>query len=218
MQPLTNYEPPKAPLRVLHRDGALLVVDKPSGLLSVPGKDPAHQDCLLNRVQDEDASALLVHRLDMDTSGIMVFARSRDAQRHLGLQFERRHLQKSYEALVWGRVDDDAGVLDLPLRCDWPNRPIQMVCHEKGRPARTAWRVLSRELDRSRLRLEPETGRSHQLRVHMLALGHVILGDRFYAGGPALAAMPRLALHASGLTLRHPDNGDWLQLQSPVPF
>lgn len=212
-----NYDPPDVPLDVLHADSCLVVVNKPAGLLSVPGKGPDLADCLLARIQAAFPEALLVHRLDRDTSGVMVFALSPHAQRHLGLQFERRQMRKSYLARVWGLPQADEGEIDLPLVVDWPNRPRQKVCHETGRAALTRWRVLRREEGTSRLRLFPETGRSHQLRVHLQAIGHPILGDPFYAPPAALAAAPRLMLHAESLRLRHPEGGRGMTFHAPGP-
>jgi tRNA pseudouridine32 synthase/23S rRNA pseudouridine746 synthase len=211
------YDPPDTPLSVLHADHEILVVDKPSGLLSVPGKGAHLADCLLARVQAAFPEALLVHRLDRDTSGVMVFALTPSAQRHLGLQFEKRRMKKTYVARVWGEVAEKTGTVDLPLIVDWPNRPLQMVDHENGRPARTDWRVLRREGGTTRMRLMPQTGRSHQLRVHMREIGHPILGDPFYAEGPA-RAFPRLMLHSESLRLRHPDGGAGVTFKAPVPF
>ncbi len=211
------YAPPEGPLSILHADRALLVLDKPAGLLSVPGKGPHLADCLLARARAAFPGALLVHRLDRDTSGVMVFALSPAAQRHLGLQFERRGAQKSYIARVWGEPAAEGGTIDLPLIVDWPNRPLQKVCHATGRPARTDWAVIGREGGTARLRLTPLTGRSHQLRVHLRALGHPILGDPFYADGPA-RAFPRLMLHSETLRLRHPDNGREIAFHAPCPF
>ena len=193
-------------LVIVHEDHELLFIDKPAGLLSVPGRGPHLADCLLARVQAVFPEALLVHRLDRDTSGIIVFARSAHAQRHLGLQFEKRQTRKQYVARVWGQVTERKGRVDLPLIVDWANRPRQMVCHESGRAAQTEWALIRHDAHGSRLRLMPLTGRSHQLRVHMLALGHPILGDPFYATGDA-AAFPRLMLHARELRLRHPMAG-----------
>lgn len=217
MTEITPYDPPDEPLKVIHRDHHLLVVDKPAGLLSVPGKGAHLADCLLSRVEAAFPEALLVHRLDRDTSGVIVFALTREAQRHLGLQFERRHTKKVYVARVWGRLEPKEGVVDLPLAVDWPNRPRQMVDHERGRPATTKWRVVRHEDETTRVRLYPVTGRSHQLRVHMLALGHPILGDPLYAEGPARAA-PRLMLHAESLRIRHPDGGRGMTFSAPCPF
>ncbi|MEE4014494.1 pseudouridine synthase [Roseibium sp. FZY0029] len=213
------YAPPLEPfLTVLHADDDLLVVDKPSGLLSVPGKAAEHADCIESRAQERYADARIVHRLDMDTSGVMVLARNPAAHRHLGLQFERRKTLKTYIADIWGSPPVDEGEIDLPLICDWPNRPKQMVSFEHGKPALTRWQVLERKAMTTRVRLFPHTGRSHQLRVHMLALGHPIAGDRFYAEGEALVASPRLALHAETLELHHPAHGGRICFRSEVPF
>jgi tRNA pseudouridine32 synthase/23S rRNA pseudouridine746 synthase len=212
-----SYAPPDTPLAVLHQDHELLVVDKPAGLLSVPGKGAHLADCLLARLQAAFPEALLVHRLDRDTSGVMVFALTPNAQRHLGLQFEKRQVRKVYVARVWGRLEPKTGTIDLPLIVDWPNRPRQMVDRERGRPAITDWRVVRYEEDATRVRLYPKTGRSHQLRVHMKEMGHPILGDPFYAEGPARDA-PRLMLHAESLRLRHPDGGIGLSFSAKCPF
>lgn len=213
------YAPPREPLLVvLHRDEHLLVVDKPSGLLSVPGKQPDLADCVAARALELHPDARVVHRLDMDTSGVLALALNAAAHRHLGLQFERRHVAKTYVARVAGRIDGEDGTVDLPLRCDWPNRPRQIVDHDAGRAARTRWRVLAREGDATRVLLEPETGRSHQLRVHMLALGHPILGDPLYGTPASRAGAARLQLHAESLTLRHPDGGAAIRFEAPCPF
>lgn len=213
------YAPPHEPrLQVLHADAELLIVNKPSGLLSVPGKAEEHSDCLEARVHEIYPEARIVHRLDMDTSGVMVLAQTGAAHRHLGLQFERRKTRKTYIAEVFGDVGDDEGEIDLPLVCDWPNRPKQMVSHENGRSALTRWKVLVRRGHGTRLELFPYTGRSHQLRVHMLAIGHPILGDRFYATGDVLEASSRLALHAQELTLHHPDGGALVTFRVECPF
>lgn len=211
------YTPPDTPLKIVHQDHELLVVDKPTGLLSVPGKGAHLADCLLTRVQGAFPEALLVHRLDRDTSGIMVFALSPHAQRHLGLQFEKRQTKKTYVARVWGEITDKTGTVDLPLIVDWPNRPLQMVDHETGREAVTDWRVVRSGGGETRVRLFPRTGRSHQLRVHMREIGHPILGDPFYATGPA-RAFPRLMLHAEQLRLRHPDGGAGMSFTAKCPF
>ncbi len=217
MKPL-DYRPPTCPLDVLHEDASLLVVNKPSGLLSVPGKAAEHADCLETRLKAAYPEALLVHRLDMDTSGVMVFARTRIAQRHLGLQFERRHLSKAYVARVWGEVEGENGEIDLPLTSDWPNRPLQKVCHETGKPSLTRWRVIEREEGVTRLELTPLTGRTHQLRIHLNTIGHPILGDVFYAPPKIATAADRLQLHAQSLTLRHPDGGAPATFTAPDPF
>ena len=211
------YDPPQDPLKVLHEDHEIVVVDKPAGVLSVPGKGAHLADCLLARVQEAFPTALLVHRLDRDTSGVMVFAQTPHAQRHLGLQFEKRQTKKTYVARVWGHLEPKSGTVDLPLIVDWPNRPRQMVCHETGKEAVTDWRVLRHGQEETRVRLMPKTGRSHQLRVHMLALGHPILGDPLYATGAA-AAFPRLMLHSEELRLRHPDGGAGMRFRAKAPF
>ncbi len=212
-----DYRPPQDPPAILHHDHEILLVDKPAGLLSVPGKGAHLADCLLTRVQEVFPEALLVHRLDMDTSGVMVFGLTPHAQRHLGKQFENRQVKKAYVARVWGEVAEKTGEVDLPLIVDWPNRPLQMVCHETGKPAQTEWRVMRRGGGESRVRLFPRTGRSHQLRVHMRAIGHPILGDPFYAEGPA-RDFPRLMLHAESLRIRHPDGGKGMSFNSKAPF
>ncbi len=214
---MSDYDPPTDPLAVLHDDHELVVVNKPAGLLSVPGKGAHLADCLLARVLAAYPTALLVHRLDRDTSGVMVFALTPHAQRHLGLQFEKRQARKSYVARVWGRLEPREGAVDLPLIVDWPNRPLQKVCHETGRAALTEWRVLRAGEHESRVRLIPRTGRSHQLRLHMQSLGHPILGDPLYATGEA-RDFPRLMLHSEKLRLRHPDGGRGMSFCAPVPF
>ena len=212
-----TYKPPQTPLVVLHEDAEVVLVDKPAGLLSVPGKGPHLADCLMARVQDAFPDALLVHRLDRDTSGVMIFALTPHAQRHLGLQFEKRMTQKTYVARVWGVPVEKTGTVDLPLIVDWPNRPLQKVCHETGKSAQTDWRVLKDEGTTARLRLKPHTGRSHQLRVHMLALGHPILGDPFYAEGAA-RDFPRLMLHSEELRFKHPQGGRSMKVRAKAPF
>lgn len=212
-----SYNPPLDALVVLHQDHELLLVDKPSGLLSVPGKGEHLADCLIARVQAVFPDALLVHRLDRDTSGVMVFAMTRHAQRHMNLQFEKRQMKKTYLARVFGRVEEKTGTVDLPLIVDWPNRPLQHVDFENGKQAITDWRVLKYEENATRMRLFPQTGRSHQLRVHMREIGHPILGDPFYATGEARAA-PRLMLHAESLRLSHPDGGRGQTYKAKSPF
>jgi tRNA pseudouridine32 synthase/23S rRNA pseudouridine746 synthase len=213
----TQYSPPNDPLAILHEDAEVLLVDKPAGLLSVPGKGPELADCLLTRVQGAFPDALLVHRLDRDTSGVMIFALTPYAQRHLGLQFEKRMTRKMYVARIWGQPTEKAGSIDLPLIVDWPNRPRQMVCHETGKAAQTDWKVVKSDGETSRVRLFPKTGRSHQLRVHMLSLGHPILGDPFYAQGPA-QDFPRMMLHSEELRFKHPQGGRSVKIRSVAPF
>lgn len=215
--PPYEYNPPDVPLSILHHDSALLIVDKPAGLLSVPGKDPGKEDCLIDRLRRVFPEVLLVHRLDCDTSGVMVFALNKAAQGNLGQQFEKRQTKKIYLARLWGHLEPKEGRVDLPLCVDWPNRPRQHVNHEQGKPAITDWRVQRHDGKTTRVRLMPLTGRSHQLRVHMLELGHPILGDPIYATGEALD-YPRMMLHAESLRLRHPETGKTQTFSAPVPF
>ncbi|MEM9754922.1 MAG: pseudouridine synthase [Pseudomonadota bacterium] len=212
-----TYAPPDDPLDIRHHDHEIAIVVKPAGLLSVPGRGAHLSDCLLARVLAVFPTALLVHRLDLDTSGVMVFALTPHAQRHLGQQFEKRRVTKGYVAWVHGQVERDSGTVDLPLAVDWPNRPKQKVDPVDGRPAQTDWRVARRGDSATRMRLSPRTGRSHQLRVHMLALGHPILGDPLYAEGPARDAT-RMMLHAETLRLRHPDGGRHMTFRDAAPF
>ena len=212
-----TYNPPNDPLDVLHDDAEMLVVSKPSGLLSVPGKGEHLSDCLIERVQVVWPHALLVHRLDRDTSGVMVFGLTPHAQRFLSKQFELRAAKKTYIARVWGRLTPKTGRVDLPLIVDWPNRPRQHVDHENGKVAVTDWRVLRDSASETRVRLMPQTGRSHQLRVHMQALGHPILGDPFYAQDEALN-FERLMLHSEELRIKHPDSGRVMRFRAPAPF
>ena len=214
---MIDYTPPDVPLNVLHEDAELIIVDKPAGLLSVPGKGPDLADCLLARLTEVFPETRLVHRLDRDTSGLMVFARTPHAQRHLGLQFEKRMVKKTYVARVWGVPEARTGEIDLPLIVDWPNRPRQKVCFDGGRPAQTSWKRVSEDGETARLRLFPKTGRSHQLRVHCLEIGHPILGDPFYAQGPA-RDFPRLMLHSEELRLKHPEGGRSLKFRCTAPF
>lgn len=199
-----------------HIDEALLVAEKPAGLLSVPGRLPENQDCLVSRLQAVYPDALTVHRLDQVTSGLMLYARGSAVQAALSAQFEQRRVGKRYEAVVEGMLGDDAGEIDLPLICDWPNRPKQKVDPVHGKPALTRWRVLARDAAtrRTRVELEPVTGRSHQLRLHMASLGHPIAGDVLYGATPAA----RVHLHACRLAFAHPLTGDALAFASPCPF
>ncbi len=214
---MTHYFPPMDPLDVVYLDHELLVVNKPPGLLSVPGRGALLADCLITRIQSEYPTALLVHRLDRDTSGVMVFALSSNAQRHLGLQFEKRQTKKTYVARVWGQIKADRGTVDLPIIVDWPNRPKQMICHETGGAGVTDWQVINSDRGETRVKLSPKTGRSHQLRIHMLALGHPILGDPFY-GTPDSQEATRLMLHSHRLRLRHPDGGEMMDFRAKIPF
>lgn len=202
---------------LIHLDADLVVVNKPAGLPSVPGRGPALADCAWARVQALAPDALVVHRLDMATSGLLLFARGAALQRAFSIAFAERRVHKRYEAIVEGAPADDEGRIDLPLAADWPNRPRQQVDPLRGKPSLTHWRVLSREGPRTRMALAPLTGRSHQLRVHAAAMGWPIVGDALY-GGPAAAAEPRLLLHACELRLAHPADGRVLHWVSLVPF
>ena len=212
------YEPPKTPLDILYIDEDVLVVNKPSGLLTVPGKELKHHDSLELRVKIEYPNSFLVHRLDMDTSGVIIFALSKSTQRSLNLQFEKRIVKKLYEARVFGNITEDNGFIDLPLIVDWPNRPLQKIDAKEGKSALTHWQVLDREGDVTRVALMPETGRTHQLRVHMMSLGHTILGDRFYGNVAEINLANELQLHAKDLMIIHPKYGKKITFKAPLPF
>jgi tRNA pseudouridine32 synthase/23S rRNA pseudouridine746 synthase len=212
-----------APIDLLFADEHLLLLNKPAGLLSVPGKGEDKQDCLSRRVQDQFPDALVVHRLDMATSGLLLMARGTDTQKRLNTAFSERAVHKRYCAIVSG--DCRAGgadwqTIDLPILVDWPNRPLRKIDPLNGKPSVTRWRCLgyARHSDSSRLELDPLTGRSHQLRVHLQALGHPILGDPWYAPPPVAGASARLLLHASHLTFSHPHTGETLAFHCPDPF
>jgi len=213
------YNPPTDPwLTILHDDQDIIVLDKPSGLLSVPGKDPALADSLQTRVLARFPGAGTIHRLDKDTSGLIVMAKHKAAHGHIGTQFEKRLTAKTYYARVWGEMDRAEGVVDLPLATDWENKPRQRVDYHRGRPSQSRWQVIGIENGVTRVKLTPITGRTHQLRVHMREIGHPILGDEFYATGDALKAADRLQLHAGELTFRHPTGGEYVTFVAPVPF
>ncbi|MBI2307669.1 MAG: RNA pseudouridine synthase [Rhodocyclales bacterium] len=218
----TPYRPPEhRGLSVLYLSAQLIVVDKPSGLLSVPGHDPGKEDCLSRRVQAEFPDALIVHRLDMGTSGIVVMGRGASAQRALSIQFQERRVRKHYQALVDGQwTAAAAGEIGLPIGVDGPRHPRQKVDHATGRPCLTRYRLLDIDATSaiSRIELEPITGRSHQLRVHMEALGHPILGDDFYGSPASCAKAERLMLHACQIELGHPETGAPLRIECPPPF
>src|SRR5690554_6275806 len=214
-----HYAPSRDPwLVILHEDDDIVVFDKPSGLLSVPGKDPALADSLQTRALERFPGAGTIHRLDKDTSGLIVMARHKAAHGHIGKQFENRQTSKTYIARVWGEVAEDEGLVDLPLATDWENKPRQRVDYERGRASQSRWQVIGRENGITRVALTPITGRTHQLRVHMKEIGHPILGDPFYATGDALAAADRLQLHASELGFRHPIGGAPVTFRSDAPF
>jgi tRNA pseudouridine32 synthase/23S rRNA pseudouridine746 synthase len=204
----------------LHIDAACLVVVKPAGLLSVPGRGEHLQDCLSARVQALCADARVVHRLDMATSGLMLFARGATAQRSLSQAFAQREVHKRYVAVVHGLMAPGEGVIDLPLMADWPNRPMQKVDRADGKPSLTRYRVLAFDAvaNTTRVALEPVTGRTHQLRVHLQSIGHPMLGDALYAPPPVLALAHRLLLHAESLSFRPPTSGSTIELSCDVPF
>lgn len=210
-------------MRIVHSGVGFVVIDKPAWMLSVPGKGPGKRDCAAARVArmfPESTGPRIVHRLDMETSGLMVFALNPGSQRELSRQFESRVVGKGYVALLDGGVEAEHGVVDLPLRPDPSRRPIQVADWWRGRPARTVWRVLSREIDRTRVEFRPVTGRTHQLRVHAATareaggLGHAIIGDALY-GGPGAE---RLMLHASALSFLNPATGRRLDFSSAPEF
>jgi tRNA pseudouridine32 synthase/23S rRNA pseudouridine746 synthase len=205
---------------LVYVDEHLLVLDKPAGLLAVPGRGTDKQDCLSARAQQLWPDALVVHRLDMATSGLFLMGRGLHMQRLLSRAFAERAVDKRYEAVVAGQLGapDAQGVIELPLARDWPNRPLQKVDAEQGRPSVTAWRVLSGDAGSTRLALEPVTGRTHQLRVHLQAIGHPILGDALYAPPAVRERAPRLLLHACALRLVHPATGEPLAFDSAAPF
>jgi len=210
---------PLTDIGILHQDPAFLIVNKPTLLLSVPGRADDNKDCLITRLQDNGyPEARIVHRLDWETSGLLVIARNPDAHRELSRQFHDRETEKTYVALCWGQPATDSGHIDLPLRYDPPNKPRHIVDHELGKHAQTFWRITERHQDYCRVELTPITGRSHQLRVHMLAIGHPLLGDRLYAHEQPLQACPRLALHAARLVISHPESGERLAFECPSPF
>lgn len=212
--------PPDNGLALIHADDYFLVLDKPAGLLSVPGRGPDKADCMASRVQQRYPEARVVHRLDMETSGLFLMARGEPMQKTLSGMFEHRLMEKAYLALVEGHPKHPHGKIDLPLICDWPNRPLQKVDHQIGKPAVTFYEVLRAcpHQEASLVRLRPITGRSHQLRVHMLALGHPLLGDRLYAPLHVQAKSPRLTLHAHSLTFIHPITREICTFLSPATF
>jgi tRNA pseudouridine32 synthase/23S rRNA pseudouridine746 synthase len=218
-KPLLNYSPPLNPqFDIVYKDDDLIVFNKPSGLLTVPGKALEHKDSLQTRAQRVWPTASIVHRLDMATSGLLIMALHKESHRHISKQFELRQVQKIYYARVLGVPAHSQGDVDLPLICDWPNRPKQMVDHERGKPAFTHWELIEHNNTSSLIKLTPSTGRSHQLRVHMLALGHAILGDKLYACEQGKAMSERLCLHAQSIEFLHPITNCRLQFDVPFDF
>ena len=218
---LSKYQPPEHNgLDILYQDNALLVLDKPCGLLSVPGRGDDKQDCMATRVQSEYPDALIVHRLDMATSGVLIMAKNTDVHRYLSVLFQEREVEKRYVAIVDGQVRQAIGKIELPMITDWPNRPRQIVDHDNGKPSITRFKVLWRNIeeDTTRIELAPETGRTHQLRVHMQSYGHDILGDRLYASEEIQKQSERLMLHAQSLSLIHPLTKEPMRFISEAPF
>jgi len=211
---------PEQEFTLIYADQALLIANKPDNLLSVPGKGEEKQDCLIRRVQTRYPDALIVHRLDFNTSGLLVLARGKDMHRRLSILFQDRQVEKSYVAVVDGKLAEDSGQIDLPLIVDWPNRPLHKVDFATGKPSQTLYKVLSYDAEKncSRVELTPLTGRTHQLRIHMQAIGHTILGDPLYADAATKAKASRLLLHAEYLAFTHPASGKPLNFTCPADF
>jgi tRNA pseudouridine32 synthase/23S rRNA pseudouridine746 synthase len=205
-------------IRILYEDEDVLLVRKPDLLLSVPGRHPANKDCLITRLQETWPSASIVHRLDLDTSGIMVIPLNKASHSHISRQFQERKVAKSYVAVVYGNIEENTGMVNLPIAGDWPNKPKQKICHQSGKSALTRFSTIERQPDRTRLLLEPETGRTHQLRIHMSAIGHPILGCDMYAHKEAFGMASRLMLHATTLSFIHPSSGEQLSGECPPDF
>lgn len=216
---LLEYLPPTDPWTdIVYQDEHILVANKPAGLLSVPGRLAEHYDSIWSRLRETYPNIEVVHRLDMATSGLMLFALTKEAERHIKKQFQYRLTHKIYYARVWGSVEHDQGEIDLPLICDWPNRPRQKVCHQDGKPSLTRYQVVAREEQTTIVRLLPITGRSHQLRVHMMALGYPIVGDEFYATPEAFEYSERLQLHSAELSFYHPKDNQLATTFVPCDF
>ncbi|WP_237263884.1 RluA family pseudouridine synthase [Thiomicrorhabdus immobilis] len=203
---------------IIYADAHLIVANKPSGLLSVPGRGPDKQECLLSHLMTDFPDAKIVHRLDMDTSGLMVVARSAEVHRHLSRQFQERQTKKRYYAVCAGKPSLESGYINLPMRCDWERRPLQMIDFKQGKGALTHWKVLEQYVDSFLVELSPVTGRSHQLRLHMKSLGHPILGDNLYADSDSLRQSNRLMLHAKFLSFIHPITNQSLTFDCPADF
>jgi tRNA pseudouridine32 synthase/23S rRNA pseudouridine746 synthase len=203
---------------IIYSDSSFVIANKPWDVLSVPGRGEDKQDCLWRRVQAEFPTARVVHRLDYATSGLMVLALTLEAQRDISRSFQERKTDKLYQAIISGKPSEKQGSVDLPLICDWENRPLQIVDHEHGKNALTHWKVTGEDSKGTRVELTPVTGRSHQLRVHMQAMGHPIIGDRFYADDDSKALSDRLLLHAERLSFPHPETGEVAEFTAPCPF
>ena len=218
--PITiQYTPPSTEPKIIHIDDDLIIVDKPAGLLSVPGRGDDKKDCLISRIQKKHPEALIIHRLDLPTSGILILARNPEIHRIISKQFEKREVSKEYTAVVEGVMSKDSGEINLPLITDWPNRPKQKVDFESGKPSITRYEVLDVDLEANttRIKLIPITGRSHQLRVHLLSINHMICSDALYSG-KELEKGERLLLHANKIEFRHPTTLQNLLIESPCPF
>ena len=216
------YRTSSEAIEIIYADEFLVVVNKPTLLLSVPGRGEEKKDCLISRLAVEFPNILTVHRLDWETSGLTVLALNKEIHRHLSRQFQERRVHKNYTAIVYGKPGKESGEISLPLRCDWENRPRQIIDHEQGKASQTYWQTLNQtpnqEHNSTRLLLTPITGRSHQLRVHMLAMGHPILGDPLYAHQEALSMAERLLLHATRIEFTHPKSNVVIQFYSEAPF
>lgn len=205
-------------VKIIFQDADIIIVDKEPGILSVPGRGIEKLDSISHRLSLEFEEIHIVHRLDMATSGIMVFARNKDALRNLQQQFQHRKTEKSYQAILAGRLTPRQGAINLPMRCDWPNRPRQLVCYEFGKKSLTRWRVMDYIDGNTRVELQPFTGRSHQLRIHSDALGHPIIGDNLYGTVDSQNATEQLCLHAQCLSFTHPTENNWITFSSLPPF
>ena len=219
-RPYYIVPPCQEPVTTLFQDDAILIVEKPAFLLSVPGRGPENADSVFSRLQAQYGDVYLLHRLDLDTSGLMVFARTRLAQKRIARSFQMRAVDKRYIAVVEGLMATPDGSIDLPIAPDWQHRPRQKICHTSGKSALTHWRLLNEDwaTQQSRLELHPVTGRSHQLRIHLKESGHPILGCDLYAPPEVLAKSERLLLHAQSLAFHHPVTDEWLTFTSPAPF
>jgi len=207
-------------VKILYQDEHLLVVNKPEFLLSVPGRAPENKDCVITRIQEQFPDAVIIHRLDLDTSGLLIIPIQRSAMSYLARQFQERKIHKRYQAVVWGKLKATYGTVELPIKADWINRPKQQIAISDGKHALTHYRVLDFDEDKNQTRVElnPITGRSHQLRIHCRELGHPVIGCDMYAHSEALAASKRLLLHASDISFRHPQSGEIISVHSPTPF
>ena len=214
-----QYNPPHIEIEIIFKDEFLLVVNKPSGLLSVPGRGEDKQDCLISRIRYIYPDAYIVHRLDMSTSGLMVLARGKEMERYLSILFQQQKINKKYTAIVEGNIQPKLGEVNLPLITDWPNRPKQKVCYEKGKSSQTKYSVISYdENNNTKIELTPITGRTHQLRVHMQSIKHAILGDQLYANEETINKSDRLLLHACYLSFEHPISDEILEFNSISEF